>query len=587
MAYQTSEEYKVAIDSTSKETYVSGFITTQKGDTIQISNSEISPGSLYITNQCVDGDAFGYGSVFTAEMGITLKSEIDRYSLYGAKVILSYNILTKIVEGVKQFETIPLGEFYANDTSRVGRNITIKAYDRMLDLDVEMDESFTGNVVVVLRHMSTRFGFELSQSESELLSLTNATNQLSVDRSRIKTYRELLSFVCKVTCTFAAFDRYGKLKLYEFAEEPTRVIQGRIRTASKFSDFETYFKGVMANFVTSGAYKSYSFVNNGIENGLVLDMGSIPIVQGLDTTNSIAVTNIYYKLERVRYTPCDITFNGDPSIELGDLIVNVDRDGIEYRSLVTFYKWVYRGSHAIKSAGQNPKLLNSKQNQNKSVESLQAAVEAKEMVIHTHTNATEISFSGEHDVSVLNKFHLVEVPFVSRNAVTCIVMTTFTFEISDEGELEFYPLFDDNAILGSPFAYTFLKGRHTVSFTNYITTGENSIHRYTIKCSSKSNDEEKESPTVTAHPYALKVILFGQGLSETSPWDGMVLVNDEVGIINVELNSIKARFNEAHTIAVNNTNNPSTVSDRMGTIQIVGANIDVVGVTDSATTLFE
>lgn len=577
MAYPTSEKYKEIIDQASRETHISGLITTQNGNVIEVDNSMIAPGSLYITNQCVDSDAFGYGSVFAAEMGISLKSEIDRYSLYGAKLALNFNIFLEKIDGIKQYETIPLGEFYADDVSRVGKNITMKAYDKMLDLDEQLSENVSGDAFAILNHLATKFNFKLAQTEEEIRSLTNASFLFSVDRDRVEKYREVLSYLCKVTCTFAAFDKKGQLRLYEFSENPTRVIQSKLRTSSKFTDFETYFKGVQADFVFSGSYKSYAKVNSN-DGGLVLDLGAIPIVQGLDATHTAIISNIFLKLEKVRYVPCDISFIGDPSIELGDMIVSVDRGGAEeFNSLVTFYKWTYRSSHQIKSAGQNPRLLNTKRNESKKLENLRSNADSKEVAVHTYTNASNISVSGDAGGQVESMTQLSSISFVSKVSSTSMAMVTSTFETDSEGEVEFYQLLDDDVMLGSPVVHNCVKGRHTVTFVNYFNTQENSIHRYTIKCASKGNDKH---PVVTFKPYALKVIVFGQGLSATMPWDGIVRAEEKIPAININVKNINAISFVDRVEHSQKIHGPNSISDSVGIIHVENINVNVIGVSD-------
>ena len=92
MAYSTSDLYKVAIDKESRVTFIDGELVTEKGVIITIDNKVIDSGSFYITNQCVNSDAFTYGSVFSAEACITLKTDIDRYSLYNAEIKLFFNL---------------------------------------------------------------------------------------------------------------------------------------------------------------------------------------------------------------------------------------------------------------------------------------------------------------------------------------------------------------------------------------------------------------------------------------------------------------------------------------------------------------
>lgn len=580
MAYPTSEEYKIAIGNSSRETYISGTITTQKGAVIDIDNSMITPGSLYITNQCVDSDAFSYGSVFAAEMGITLKSEIDRYSLYEAKIVLNYNILTKTVMGRKQYETIPLGEFYVNDPARVGKNITIKAYDRMVDLDEELHESFTGDAYEMLSYLSAKFGFRLAQTEAEIRSLINSSMLLTADSDRVGTYRELLSFICKVTCTFASFDRHGELKLYEFSETPTKSVSSKTRTSSKLSDFETHFKGVRANFIYLGSYKEYAYISE-FDSGLILDLGAIPIIQGLDSTTTGIISNIYLKLEKVKYIPCDITFNGDPSVELGDLIISTDRDGTEYRSLVTFYKWIYRGNHTLKSAGQNPRLINSKRNESKQIESLRTNVESKELSVHTYTNISEVKFSGDSEQKEVSN-----ISFVSKSATTSVAMVTVAFESDVEGEVEFYQLFDDEVMLGNPTSHHCSKGHNIVSFTNYFTTSVNSVHRYTVKCTTKAIDEAVV-PNITIKPYTLKVVVFGQGLSVATVWDGLVRVNETIPLFAISPKKMSVKPLSESVEVRGNSYNPHHVSDKLRVIKINRSVINVIGVSDEVTTIIE
>ena len=358
MAYATSDLYKEAIDKSSRVTFVDGELITTKGTKVNITNETIDAGSLYITNQCVSSDAFAYGSVFTAEAGITLKTEIDRYSLYDSEIKLFFNILLSNNE----YERIPLGKFYVNEPNRVGKNITLKAYDGMIKLEKAIDESTTGTAYELLLYIGDKCSVEIAQTEEEILALPNSDILLSVGEDRIDTYRDLVSYIAQVTCTFAIFDREGKLKLCEYGTSSVKTIVAKQRTSSKFSDFETYFSSVKGSFVYEGSYKAYFNIGEE-DDGLLYDAGEIPIIQGLDETNQAVIDNMYAKLENVKYVPCDISFNGDPSLDLGDMIVNIDRFGNKITSLVTFYKWSYRGGHQIKSAGSNPKLSSVKEKQ--------------------------------------------------------------------------------------------------------------------------------------------------------------------------------------------------------------------------------
>lgn len=574
MAYETSELYKEAIDKLTKSTRVSGTLTTKSGTTVEIKTENIDIGSAYITNQCVNSDAFRYGSVFSAEMGITLKNiEVDKYSLFDAEIEISYGLLLSNGE----YEDIPLGVFYVNEPSRIGKNISIKAYDGMIKLEENIEESTTGTPYDLLRYISEKCDVKLSQNEDDILALTNGNMLLSVDSSRVDTFRSLLSYIAQITCTFAVFDRKGKLKLCEFSTEQTKVIIPKLKTTSKFSDFETYFSGIKGSFISNSVYKSYLYNDPDKNEGLLYDVGEIPVVQGLDETNQKVLEDMYSNLSVIKYTPCDFTFNGDPSIDLGDMLLNEDRFGNKVVSLVTFYKWTFRGGHQIKSAGANPKLLSVKEKKNKDIANLQAEIEAKTVAVYSFTNASKITFKGGE--AEVDMEELLKIAFAVNDDVTALFMATISLSIDCDGFVEFTSFLDGVLYEGSTICQYFLKGEHVVTFMNYIPCKKNFTYRFSVKARSyaeetefrkdqakiKTNENARDAlvqnysslalalksatsvpltnisdavqynvveadktvPTVTIDRYKEKAVIFGQGLAAKAPWDGTIAVSDK------------------------------------------------------------
>ena len=570
MAYITSALYKEAINNEARTTFIDGEIKTVRGEVIPLSNDVLAPGSLYITNQCVNSDAFEYGSVFAAELGITLKSEIDRYTLYDAEIKPFFNIL--LSDG--SYERIPLGVFNINEPNRVGRNITAKAYDKMINLEEEIIEAVTGTPYDLLVFISDNCGVQLAQTRAEIMNLVNGNILLSVDPSLVRTYRELLSCICKVTCTFGLVNREGKLKVNEFSTEVSKEIEAKSRVSSKFSDFETYFSGVSANFIYNGSYKAYTQTDGGA--GATYDMGNVPVVSGLDGTNQGVLANIFLKTSYIRYTPCDVTFAGDPAIDLGDVIKNKDRHGNEYNSIVTFYKWTYRGSHQLKSAGQNPKLAKVKGQTTKAIENLQKDMSTKDIAVYTYTNASNVRVEGGsvEDVTVMSS--ITTISFATKKAATCVSMVTIPLEISEESDVEFHQLFDGIEMQSGLVAQRCHKGKSTISFVNYFATEENSIHRYSIVGITKGVDGGPPG-VLSITPYSLRAIIFGQGLSSTVQWDGTIIANDNIPIIDIDINTISVENFSASITHRHNAYNPHTISDAIGEITIEDGELEVAG----------
>lgn len=115
--YPVSERFLQEIDSNSRKYYWTGTITTKSKRTYEFTNEDIVKGSGYITRSCCGNNEIELGSVYAAEMGITLLSSIDRYTLDGAEVKLFFHL----VFPDKSEETVPMGIFEVTEANRTLR----------------------------------------------------------------------------------------------------------------------------------------------------------------------------------------------------------------------------------------------------------------------------------------------------------------------------------------------------------------------------------------------------------------------------------------------------------------------------------
>lgn len=105
--FPISEKFKTAIRQNTRKYEWHGTITTKSGKVYNFSSKDIVKGSGYIKWQCCGGSEIELGSVYSAEMGISLFSDIDRYTLNDAQIRLYYSLL--LSDGTT--ETIPMGIF--------------------------------------------------------------------------------------------------------------------------------------------------------------------------------------------------------------------------------------------------------------------------------------------------------------------------------------------------------------------------------------------------------------------------------------------------------------------------------------------
>ena len=88
--YPVSSAFLNAVKANNRKYYWTGKITTTAGTVYNFDQEDMVKGSGYITSQCCGSTEIELGTVYAAEMGISLFSEINRYTLEDAKVELFY-----------------------------------------------------------------------------------------------------------------------------------------------------------------------------------------------------------------------------------------------------------------------------------------------------------------------------------------------------------------------------------------------------------------------------------------------------------------------------------------------------------------
>lgn len=88
--YEVSEQYKAAIRARSRKFDWYGTITAKNGKVYHFTTKDIVKGSGSITRSCAGSTSLELGSVYAAELDISLFLDVDRYSLYDAVIDLSF-----------------------------------------------------------------------------------------------------------------------------------------------------------------------------------------------------------------------------------------------------------------------------------------------------------------------------------------------------------------------------------------------------------------------------------------------------------------------------------------------------------------
>ena len=401
--YPVSTAFLNAVKANNRKYYWTGKITTTAGAVYNFDQEDMVKGSGYITSQCCGSTEIELGTVYAAEMGISIFSEINRYTLEDAIVELFYHLkisnsrsstdldpnYDQSIEADGIYETIPMGIFEVSEANRKAKSLEIKAYDYM----VRFEKNFTalesiGNAYDFMTLCATACSVTLAQDRETIEAMPNGSENLSIYTDNdIETFRDVLFYVGQVLGGFFVINRSGELELRKYGNVSVLTVERRHRFTSSFSDFITRYTAVSSTNLRTQVAEYYHLDP---DDGLTMNLGVNPLLQfGLDETRRELCENILNDLSLVNYVPFDSDTIGNPALDVGDILSfsggQADSTKI---ACITSNSIKIGGRQAIKCVGKNPRLSQAKSKNDKNISGLLAQIEAGKIGIHTFTNAS-------------------------------------------------------------------------------------------------------------------------------------------------------------------------------------------------------
>ena len=391
--YPVSEAFLRAVQENTRNYHWTGQITTKGGAVYPFAYADIVKGSGYITAQCCGSAEIELGTVYAAEMGITLFSQIDRYTLEGAEVRLSYHL--RLADG--SFEEVPMGIFEVSEANRTAHCLELKAYDYMLRFEKSFNGFETvGNAYAFLDLCCKACNVELAHTQAEIGAMPNGAELLSIyPENDIGTYRDVLYFVGQVLGGFFCINREGRLELRKYGTAPVMEIKSRHRFSSSFSDFITRYTAVSSTNLRTQTAEYYALEP---DDGLTMNLAVNPLLQfGLEETRGQLCKNILADISVVSYVPFDSSTIGNTALDLGDVLTFTggQADG-EQIACITSFNCKIGGKHTLKCVGKNPRLAQAKSKNDKNISGLLNQIEAGKIGIHTFTNASAYTVAEDN-----------------------------------------------------------------------------------------------------------------------------------------------------------------------------------------------
>ena len=550
--YPVSDAFMQAIKCNTRTYYWTGTITTSDKKTYEFGNGDIVKGSGYISRQCCGNSEIELGSVYAAELGISLFCDIDRYTLDGAEIKLWFHLL--LDDG--STESIPMGVFYVAEANRRIKTLELKAYDGMLNLDKSFNKGLSSaSPYEFLSLLSKACHVELAQTKEEIEALPNGTELLGIYQDNdIESWRDFLYYLAQTLGCFAVIDRYGKLSLTSYESTPVMAIDIRHRFSSSFSDFVTRYTAVSS---TNKKTETAEYYAKDPDDGLTMNLGVNPLLQfGLEETRKRIINAILDVVSSVEYVPFDSETIGNPALDLGDVLrfTGGHADETKQSAITSIYTKI-NGKQTVKCVGKNPRLAAAKSKNDKNISGLISSIGETKLSIYTFTNALALD-AGVEKLSIINmefasgdetnaEFHAQAIMEVESNPDTRMLTAETTIDLGtttdDEGNevenkkvisfplswnedgktaLSVFYVLDGHEVEEFHPKESWLSGKHLLTlYYPIIGLTANQLHTFEVLISMQNGTGHIEAQNIMA-------TITGQGLGVQERWDGRITADD-------------------------------------------------------------
>ena len=578
--FEVSEKFKNAVRQNTRKYEWYGTITTKSGKAYKFSAKDIVKGSGYIKWQCCSSSEIELGTVYAAEMGISLFSEIDRYTLEDAAIRLYYSLT--LSDGA--VESIPMGIFEVSEANRKVRTLEIKAYDYMLRFEKTLKlESSSGTPYQFLKAACDACKVEMAQTVAEINALPNGKTTLGIySDNDIETFRDLIYYVAQVLGCFCQIDRYGKLVLKKYGNTSVWNVPQKERFDSSYSDFVTRYTAISS---TNQISQTAEYIAMEKDDALTMNLGINPLMQfGLKSVRERMLREILTALQKVNYVPFDSNTIGNPALEVGDVLRFSGGHADETQiSCITSIECKINGKMSLKCVGKNPRLASAKSKNDKNITGLMNSVESGKTIIYNFvnvapfvigqslTNVMDIDFTATEDTTAAFQCEmLLEVVKPEISEDTEIKEDTFpeltiVYKLNNESIDNFMP------------TKTCLYGKHIVTLffpiSKVIENSSNTFSMY-LKIS---------SGTVKIEEAQIRATISGQGLAAgLGDWNGRININENIGFINIsDVSFVADTFRDKVSVMFPSSKKPG-FTQTIGNITIVDQNFGADAFTDRA-----
>lgn len=371
---QVSDKWIPALRAPVRRERIQLTIMTTEPSIYKKFDEDIVQGSLYISQKVMSSSSFDIGGCSASELGVSFRQDrAKEINFGGASVVLYYSLCVGVDEnGEEIWERHFCGRTFFVDgkkTTRKGNTVTIKAYDALTFLDIELPRNNIpyGSLYETAKWiwdyaLTNNEGISIGKdfmSEEEFNKLPNTSVSADFSSEQIVSCRDAIMWIAQLTCSYVVISGGDTLVfkrfLYEGKLKNDRVITADERNSIEFSDTRTYCTYLMA--YNGEKQKMYSrvlvydeswdpqYINTG---GISLPRN--PLMSKMSSTEQDAVNTAIQCATTHPTRYIKMTGNVDIALEVLD-VAAFTGGTIDIRNKlvapITEIKWKYRGKGTI------------------------------------------------------------------------------------------------------------------------------------------------------------------------------------------------------------------------------------------------
>lgn len=342
---------------------------SKSGKTYTITDDDLVASSVKIIKKSVSGASFDIGECYVDSATFTINKNINNYkSLTGAKVTIrikvnntELNISESVLLGT--FRILQDGIKRTNTLLQVTADSYISKFDKS-----RKRATFTGDLYDLITDSCSKCKVTFGMSESEFRALSpNVAKTYEIKKdSSLKTHRDVIMYVAQLIGGFATTTPNGELIFKNYTSRNAICnVNDNVIINYSIGDEVYNLSGLGMSVKENDVYLYREGEDD--DSPYFLNLDSNPIMENCtDEEITEIVGNIWSKLIELNLNNFSFEFNGNPLIEVGDVI------SIPERSLETYVascEWVYHGKEKIScvSVDKNKRIetQREKKNENK------------------------------------------------------------------------------------------------------------------------------------------------------------------------------------------------------------------------------